>query len=532
MPYITSSSEDKRTGILDKFQAKAMDVFNAILELDKASSINDKSRKDGGVVYTPRHLAMQMCELSTPKLTHTIFEPSCGRGVFVFALAEYFLKSNPPEIVHISMATKLWACDIDHDATADLSILWEIFWKQNGVSEPLPIQVACEDSLFGEFSKLSFDLAIGNPPYVRFKNLSTDYRTKLRNTFPTCAKGNFDLYFAFIEKSLSQCEHTCFIFPNSWLSSRSGKELRVLLAPRTIKLADFCAQLVFAPVRAYVCIILASKNPRAATEPIRLQTDGLNLNAAWTDIQLNDSRISPLHWTISSKTTKAVVGKTLGDIATLFSGIATLADSSYAINDSTNDSKFVKFTDPMLLKQISIPIEFAPKKIKLTKVHTEADLIHWNERIVFPYKNESSLVPFKDIEANHSELAEFLNIRKERLALRDKGVQDDYPEWHAYGRKQGLKKLPETELCAVPTMSQGAIQCFSFDAKKTGRFLFTSGFILAPKPGHTCAEIIKALSSPASWQWALAHGKPWAGADGKTYRSYGARLLLTLPLPH
>lgn len=528
-PYSTA-----RDNILALHRRGGADVFETILALDKASSIGEGVRKNAGVVYTPKNIALDMCALAKPSLDETVFEPSCGRGVFIFALAEHHLQKFAPDLVCSKLSANLAACDIDPKAIEDLHALWTDYWIIKGVGSAPALRALCEDSLLGALSQLKFDLALGNPPYVRFQNLPQTQREELQKRFATCKKGNVDLFFAFVEQSLVQCSRSCMIFPNSWLSTTSGKQLRIFLAPRIQKIADFGDQLVFDPVRAYVCIALATRSERPASEPMRIQTTGLDLAEPWTDLLAGDPRISAARWTLSASSTSssAIKGKTLGDIATLYSGIATLSDSSYAIADGTISGTDISFTDPKTSKPMSIPLEFAPKKIKLTKVASEADLLASADRILFPYKADGTLLPFSTIESDHKDMADFLSVRKERLAERDKGAQDDYPEWHAYGRKQGLKNIPAGELCAVPTMSQGAIQCFSFDATKTGRFLFTSGFILAPKPGHTCSDIIQALSSTESWQWALSHGKPWAGSDGKTYRSYGARLLLSMPLPN
>ena len=529
---MTRPSKNDRESSLANLASGKADVFDVISSLDKASSISSGQRKSSGVVYTPKKTAADMCSLANPSIDDAVFEPSCGRGVFVFSLAEHHLKHLPVEEVHQKLSQNLVACDIDPDAIFDLKAIWISYWKSKGVDQPIGINAICDDSLFGEHSSSQFDLVIGNPPYVRFQHLPKPYRTKLQNAFSSCRKGNVDIFFAFVEKSISQAKKSCLIFPNSWMTSVSGLFLRNMLSPRISKIADFGDSLVFPPVRAYVCIALVSQTPRRDDEPMKIQTDGLSVDGPWIEMASNDNRICPKRWSISSVSGKKQANqKTLGDIATIQSGIATLADGQYAIKNGIAKDGSLEFYDPVIDKKLTVDIRFTPKKIKLTKAKSESDIVSWSERIAFPYDDDSRIVPFSKISEEHSDLASFLIARKERLATRDKGVQNDYPEWHAYGRKQGLRKLPAGELCAIPVMSQGSIQCFPFDTAKTGQFLFTSGFVLAPKPGHSCAEIIDALRSESSWQWILAHGKPWAGSEGKTYRSYGARLLMSMPLP-
>ena len=151
--------------------------------------------------------------------------------------------------------------------------------------------------------------------------------------------------------------------------------------------------------------------------------------------------------------------------------------------------------------------------------------------MLFPYGPGGQLVAEAALQTQAPDALAFLLARKARLALRDKGKQEGYEAWHAFGRRQGLKPLPSGPLVAVAGMSCAAIQAFEFDADAVGPLLFTSGFVLCPKEGSSCQEILSALRHPKSWEWIMAHGKPWAGAHGKDYRSYGAKLLLQLPLP-
>lgn len=523
-----SAQAAAREEIIRRLSESEATVFEAIEALDKASQIGARARKDGGVVYTPINIALEMCALANPRLEHSVLEPSCGRGVFIFALAMHHMGAGAcPQDVHDALAKNLKACDLDPQAIADLQALWAAFWRGHGVDAPKPLETAHADSLFGPFSAQSFDLSIGNPPYVRFQNLPLGYRSKLQKSFPTCAKGNVDIFFAFVEQAVRQAETTCMIFPNSWMGTSSGASLRSLLGAKARKIIDFGSKLVFAPVRTYVCIALAKKTDRPAGEPLLVKFEEPSAPGSWLPINASDPRVGLGRWALSASPAPAAT-KTLGDIATLYSGIATLADSAYAITGSLIVGEMAEFDDPEL-GRLQVPLEWAPKKAKLTKLRSEADLLALSERIFSPYAG-GRLIPFESIAKRSPNAAAFLEARRARFAERDKGKQEGYEEWHAYGRKQGLKPLPQGALCAVSIMSSEAIQCFKLDSRKAGSFLFTSGFILAPKPGSSAEDIMGALQKPSAWEWMLAHGKPWAGPPGKNYRSWGARLLLSLPI--
>lgn len=525
-PNATDASSE---AIFSSFAAGSIDVFEAIHALDKSSQMGDRARKDGGVVYTPKKIALDMCAMANPRLGDTVLEPSCGRGIFIFALAMHHMGAgNAPQDTHDSLAANLKACDLDADAIGDLLRLWRAFWIGLGVPSPKPLSALSADSLFGPLAKEKFDLSIGNPPYVRFQNLPSSYREKLQKNFATCAKGNVDIFFAFVEQAIAQAKKTCMIFPNSWMATSSGNLLRKLLSSKTRAVIDFGSKLIFDPVRAYVCIVVAESDDRPLAEPILVKFEEYSTPGAWISMLAGDPRLGASQWALTALPA-AKPGKTLADLATLYSGIATLADSAYAIQGAAVVDGMAIFTDSSLGAQ-SIPLEWAPKKAKLTKLNGERDLLLLEDRIFSPYDSKGALVPLDAIAKRSPDAAAFLHARKERLSLRDKGKQDGYEAWHAYGRKQGLRPIPSGLLCAVSIMSCDGIQCFKFDSAKTGAFLFTSGFVLAPKPGHTADEILAALQSSDAWTWMLAHGKAWAGSGGKNYRSCGARLLLSLPI--
>ena len=59
-----------------------------------------------------------------------------------------------------------------------------------------------------------------NPPYIRFQDLSIDYRKFIKEKWNILSKGNIDLYYAFIIKCielLDDCGIMVAIIPNSYL---------------------------------------------------------------------------------------------------------------------------------------------------------------------------------------------------------------------------------------------------------------------------------------------------------------------------
>lgn len=525
-----TGASNARARVLAELAAGRLDPYSAVRALDEASALDELGRKASGVVYTPARIAKAMAELAAPGPDETLLEPSCGRGVFAFALAERELESgSTPAQAAESLARRLCMAELDPQALEDFKLLWRAWWASKGLDDaPIPETVQ-GDTLFGPLRGRSFDLCIGNPPYVRFQNLPADYRAKLQAAFASAAVGNVDLYYAFCEFALRRAKRCCLIVPNSWMSTKSGSALRALLRPRLDLLADFGDELVFAPVRAYACILRCSE---AAPESILL-SEGLPERPAdfalWRREPSDTHLLSGPRWRVSGAPAGALAQTpTLGSLAKIHSGIATLADSAFKIRQKRLEKGRVIFDAPDGSREMSVPAEFAPRLVKLTKAKSAADL-QGDERILFPYAADGKLVPEKTLEKTAPDLLEALRASKARLAARDGGRSDKHEAWYAYGRRQGLGPLPQGTLVALSGMSRDKIEPFAFDSASAGKFLFTSGFVLAPLPGASAERLLQALRDPRLWVWMLEHGKEWASAGPEAYRSYGARLLASAP---
>lgn len=501
-------------------------VFQAIYSLDLLSSKLASERKSGGIVYTPQIVAMDMVAMAAPNLESTVLEPSCGRGVFVFALAEFFLaKGDAPEKVAKAMEKNTKAADTDIQAISDILELWRAYWKAKGVSSSFEGAVKTEDSLFMGWSGHSFDLAIGNPPYVRFQNIPQSARLPLQTKYKTCAKGNVDLSYAFVEQCSLQAKKTCLIIPNGWLAASSGKGMRRLAAKTASAAIDFGSRLLFAPVRAYSSIIVLDKDKQS--EPIAWRTNLPSEGGKWTLSARAAPRFSEKAWKIGADHTKSE-NPVISKFAVIKSGIATLRDSLYSFSGEEING-IVHGTDPIDGTKMAIPLAFAPKLVKITKTKSEAAILASKTRIAFPY-TEGKAITESDMKKLAPDLLAFFQKRKAELAKRDKGKTSGYEAWYAYGRKQGLTP-PKGIVVLLPTMSGDGLQPVIVDTSKTGAFLFVSGYAFEPRENVPPQFVFNSLKSNEAWKWMLSNGKAWnGGASGIEYRSVGARTLATLPV--
>ena len=166
-----------------------------------------------------------------------VLEPSCGDGAFVLPLVEAWL-SERPDFDSADADSFLRACDISSGNIEKL---------RGAVRERL-VAAGCASAranvllsrwlIRGDFLlqvfKERFDIVIGNPPYIRFDDISAAKQKEYRALFPSFTE-RCDIYVPFFEKSLALLSGRgvfSFICTNRFTKSSYGKQLRRLIADK------------------------------------------------------------------------------------------------------------------------------------------------------------------------------------------------------------------------------------------------------------------------------------------------------------
>jgi type I restriction-modification system DNA methylase subunit len=115
-----------------------------------------------------------------------------------------------------------------------------------------------------------FDVALGNPPYVRHELLGR-FKSHWHGRFVTY-DGVADLFVYFFERGISELKpggRLGFIVSNKWLRAGYAEKLRAWLASRTLieRIADFGHAPIFPDADAFPCIITVRKPMEGETVP-------------------------------------------------------------------------------------------------------------------------------------------------------------------------------------------------------------------------------------------------------------------------
>ncbi|MFA5522915.1 MAG: N-6 DNA methylase [Tissierellales bacterium] len=206
---------------------------------------HDKKEKYG-VYYTPEWIVEHMVnKLVNESLNQCkeienfkILEPACGCGVFLLYLFDalykhYLEKTNykSADVCRYIIQNNLHGIDIDPRAIEIcMNLLIIKVFIITGQIIDLKFNLHNNDFLSESYSnKCSYDLIIGNPPYLENRGLNKYFdKDYLKEIFIT-AVGRFDIYGLFIERALLSLNihgHLYFIVPGNLLTNNNFAPIR------------------------------------------------------------------------------------------------------------------------------------------------------------------------------------------------------------------------------------------------------------------------------------------------------------------
>ena len=424
-------------------------------------AIPKKDKQTNGAVYTPKVIkefiiSRSLNEVQKPLNEIIGADISCGCGAFLFSLASRIYQKTNNSIKYI-IENQLFGSDISESSIERTKILLTLLALKNGEDfEEAKFNLFIANALEFNWKSVSsikqnkgFDLIIGNPPYVRAKNLDIASKKLLKN-WQVTKSGNPDLYIPFFEigyKNLNEQGILGYITVNSFYRSVNARSLRTYFQAHKIglKIIDFGHEQIFANKLTYTCICFISKNPSNNILFTKSNLLSLNtiVNKDYTEIPY-DSLNSHRGWLLSNpKAIKNIqkierCGKPLGKSYIIKNGIATLSNDIYIFKPIEEDEQYFTFQKDGTIYKIEKGI--CRDIIKPNILKYEHQIPEIKEKVIYPYTN--GITPLSLLKENVFKekfpLAyKYLGDYKDRLAKRDKG-NGDYGAWYAFGRTQAL----------------------------------------------------------------------------------------------
>ena len=277
---------------------------------------NSSEQKLRGAYYTPLQLADAMVGLFASQDITTVLEPSCGDGVFLDSLKNLTL---------LDKVKRVAAVEIEPDEAE------KVRSRYGGFDQ---IEVCTEDFFdyyYRVLGKESFDLILGNPPYIRYQYLKESQRemqSEILTSHGMKANRLINAWVAFIVacmQLLSENGKIAFVIPAEILQVAYAEDLRLYLAKNLAKITLITfEQLVFPDIEQEVVVFIGEKGK----EEKGIRIIEMNNLDSFSQLRLEQNGFQQLRH-VKEKWTKYFV----------------TPDEMSLIQGLRNDNRFAKFSE-------------------------------------------------------------------------------------------------------------------------------------------------------------------------------------------
>jgi len=463
-PILTKYFEDFEQNIQLYLETSSLNILNIKkLENNLELIIPVSDRKFNGAFFTPDYIIDFIINEIQPKDNDTNLDPSCGCGAFLVGLTDYYRRRFNKPIYKI-IKENIFGSDILEYNIYRTKLILTIYALQCGENlEETDFNLYHQDSLRVNW-KQQFNNVVGNPPYVKFQDLSDENRNYLPTQWTTVEGGTFNLYFAFFElgfKLLSAEGKLGYITPNNYFTSLAGEGLRRFFQKQrcVTRIIDFNHKKVF-DAQTYTAITFLDKQQNEAINYDRIKDEHSpelflqNANGSQNFLENLNVKKWRLLKTDEQKNIRIIetTGTPISKLFDICVGIATLKDEVFFVEGSKrNNGYLIKTTEKGIFE---IEEEILKPVYKISDFKTQEEAEKNKRKIIFPYQIKKGVaipIPENEFKKNFPKCYEYLLSEKEILLARDKG-KTRFEPFFIWGRSQGLTKMGKKIL--NPTFSQ------------------------------------------------------------------------------
>ena len=165
--------------------------------------IPEEDQKLNGAFFTPRYIVDFIIETLSPKESDRNLDPSCGCGAFLVGLVYYYQRKYGKSVRSIVKENIFGADILKYNIERTKLVLSAMALENGEFLDESDFNLFHRDSLRSEWEG-TFDNIVGNPPYVKFQDLTDENREFLVKSWDTVKGGTFNLYFAFFELEIGR----------------------------------------------------------------------------------------------------------------------------------------------------------------------------------------------------------------------------------------------------------------------------------------------------------------------------------------
>ena len=352
----------------------------------------------------------------------------------------------------------------------------------------------------------SYDLVVGNPPYVPITSMTGDEKSEYRHRF-VAATGRFDLYFLFFEEALRLLRpggRLVFLTPEKYLGVQSARALRRLLAGFVVEEIEFLPEDTFGKLMTYPVLTVVKKIAPAETDLTTVRSRDGQV-ARQVNLPSNgDSWIPAVRGATSIGT-----GRILADVtARVSAGVATGADRLFTLNVAAVPIELRAFAHPTISGR------------ELSSL-TDRTVMRTEKVLLSPYRRDGTLMSEREAAPLLRLLSEESRARKLRGRTCVTRKRSPKP-WYAF------HETPPPQCLLPKLLCRDLAKRPEFWIDRTGEIVPQhSVYYIVPRPGVTLDELCEYLNGDVAADWVRAHSQ--SASHG--FLRLQSRVLRALPVP-